>query len=143
MGSEVFRQLVMANLHGTVLEALGIEVVDWDPEHFAVAITMDGRHRQPEGFLHGGVSALLAESAASFAAAASVDLYESLLFGVDLNITHLRPRRDGRIVATATPLHRGRTLQVFAVDITGDDGQRIAAARCTVAVRPRPAPGPA
>lgn len=139
MEPEVFKKLVTENLRGTALEALGVEIADWDPEHFAVAVTMDDRHRQPEGFLHGGVSALLAESAASFAAAASVDLLTNLVFGVDLNITHLRPRREGRIVATATPLHRGRSMQVFAVDLTGDDGQRFAAARCTVAVRPRPA----
>lgn len=150
MGPEAFAQLVLANLKGTALEALGVEVVDWRPERFAVAVTLDGRHRQPEGYLHGGVSALLAETAASFAAAATVDLASAMVFGVDLNITHLRPLREGRLVATATPLRRGRTIQVFSVDLADAAGTLVAAARCTVAVRPRPglapqgdrAPGP-
>lgn len=141
MEPEVFKQLVLENLKGTALEALGVEVVDWRPGSFAVAVTLDDRHRQPEGFLHGGISALLAETAASFAAAASVDLRSTMIFGVDLNITHLRPLREGRLVATARPLHRGRSTQVFAVDLTEHAGKLVAAARCTVAVRPRPAPG--
>lgn len=139
MEPEVFKQLVLENLKGTALEALGVEVVDWRPESFAVAITLDGRHKQPEGFLHGGISALLAETAASFAAAAGVDLQSTMIFGVDLNITHLRPLREGRLVASARPLFRGRSTQVFAVDLTDQTGKLVAAARCTVAARPRPA----
>lgn len=141
MEPEVFKHLVLANLKGTALEALGVEVVDWRPESFAVAITLDERHKQPEGFLHGGISALLAETAASFAAAAGVDLQSTMIFGVDLNITHLRPLREGRLVATSRPLHRGRSTQVFAVDLTDQAGKLVAAARCTVAVRPRPGSG--
>ncbi|HPC84041.1 MAG TPA: hotdog fold thioesterase [Thermoanaerobaculaceae bacterium] len=140
MEPEVFKQVVLENLRGTALEALGVDIVDWRPDCLAVAVTLDGRHKQPEGFLHGGISALLAETAASFAAAAAVDLRASMIFGVDLNITHLRPLREGRLVATSRPLRRGRSTQVFAVDLTDEAGHLVAAARCTVAVRPRPTP---
>lgn len=142
MEPDVFKQLVLGNLQGTALEALGVEIVDWRPERFAVAVTLDGRHRQPEGFLHGGISALLAETAASFAAAAVVDLPSTMVFGVDLNVTHVRPLREGRLVATAIPLRRGRTTQFFSVDLTDQSGKLVAAARCTVAVRPRPGGAP-
>ena len=64
--------------------------------------------------LHGGVSALLAESAASLAAAMSVDLRTHIIAGVDLNATHLRPKRSGTLLATARPLYRGRTTHVYA-----------------------------
>ena len=141
MEPDAFKQLVQANLRGTALEALGVEIVDWRYESFTVAITLDGRHKQPEGYLHGGISALLAETAASLAGAAGVDLRSAMIFGVDLNITHLRPLREGRLVATSRPLHRGRSTQVFSVELTDQTGKLVAAARCTVVVRPRPTSG--
>jgi len=120
----------------TVFAPLGIRVQRYDPDCFQVALDIDDRHRQPFGILHGGVSALLAESAASFAAAMSVDLTRSLVAGVDLNATHLKVKRTGTVVATARPLYRGRTTHVYAIDVTDEGGDMVCAARCTVAIRP-------
>jgi len=127
----------------TVFAPLSIRVERYDPDCFQVALDIDDRHRQPFGILHGGVSALLAESAASFAAAMSVDLTRFIVAGVDLNATHLKAKRHGTVVATARPLHRGRTTHVYAVDITDEGGELVCAARCTIAIRPhKAAPSP-
>lgn len=123
----------------TVFAPLGIRVQRWEPDCFEVTLTIDDRHRQPFGILHGGVSALLAESAASFAAAMNVDLSRTLVAGVDLNATHLKAKRNGTIVATARPLYRGRTTHVYTVDVTDEVGDLVCAARCTIAIRPRKA----
>jgi len=145
MDREEFARLGEQLLQRSAFTPLGARVVSWDPDAFAVAVEIDDRHRQPMGWLHGGVSALLAESAASMAAAMSIDVTREEAFGVDLNITHLRSRREGSIVATARPLHRGRTVHVYAIDVTDGDGEPVATARCTIAVRPRregiPVPG--
>lgn len=132
-----FIQQAEQMLPRTAFAPLGIRVECYDPDRFAVALDIDDRHRQPFGLLHGGVSALLAESAASFAAAMSVDLSRFLVAGVDLNATHLKAKRTGKVVATARPLHRGRTTHVYAVDITDEAGDLVCAARCTIAIRPR------
>ena len=133
---EVIR-LISARNAGSAFGALGIEVTSWDPDAFAVTVDVDHRHRQPEGFLHGGMSVLLAESAASLAAALSVDLETSMVFGVDINATHLRPVRSGTVTATARPLRRGRSVQVYEIAVTDERGELVCAARCTVAIRPR------
>lgn len=126
----------------TVFAPLDIRVQRYDPDCFEVAVDIDDRHRQPFGILHGGVSALLAESAASFAAAMSVDLTRTIVAGVDLNATHLKAKRTGTVVATARPLYRGRTTHVYAVDVTDESGDLVCATRCTIAIRPRKGSSP-
>jgi uncharacterized protein (TIGR00369 family) len=56
--------------------------------------------------------------------------------GVELNISHLRARRDGMVRATAVPVRRGRGLHVWTIEIVDEDGRPVAVARCTIAVRP-------
>lgn len=133
---EFIRVVEEANPH-TVFAPLGITVANYDPDEMQVEMEIGERHLQHLGVLHGGVSALLAESAASLAAAMSVDLRTHTVAGVDLNVTHVRAKRTGSLLATARPLFRGRTTQVYAVEITDETGALVCAARCTIAVRPR------
>jgi 1,4-dihydroxy-2-naphthoyl-CoA hydrolase len=132
-----FIRFVEAKNAETVFAPLGIRVVAYDPDAFAVALDIDVRHHQHLGLLHGGVSALLAESAASMSSAMFVDMKEYLIAGVDLNVTHLKPKRSGILTATARPLRRGRTTHVYTIDIVDESGDLVCASRCTIAVRPR------
>ena len=75
-------------------------------------LPVDWRVHQPYGILHGGVSALLAESAASFGAALAAGPSRSVV-GIELNASHLRSVRDGHLTAEATPVRVGRTVQVW------------------------------
>jgi uncharacterized protein (TIGR00369 family) len=134
---EEFVSLVESTNPRTVFEPLGIRVSRYDPDALQVAMEIDDRHRQHLGVLHGGVSALLAESAASLAAAMSVDLRTHTVAGVDLNATHLRPKHSGTLFASAHPIFRGRTTHVYTVDVTDEKGDLVCAARCTIAVRPK------
>lgn len=137
MDRDEFIRNVEARNPETVFAPLGIRVVTYDPDAFAVALDIDARHHQHMGMLHGGVSALLAESAASMAAAMFLDMKEYLIAGVDLNATHLKPKRSGTLTATARPLRRGRTTHVYTIDIVDESGDLVCASRCTIAVRPR------
>ena len=133
---EFIRVVEEANAH-TVFGPLGIRVTRYDPDAMQVALEIDERHRQPLGVLHGGVSALLVESVASLAAAMSVDLRTHTVAGVDLNVTHVRAKRGGALTATARPLFRGRTTQVYTADVIDENGELVCTGRCTIAVRPR------
>ncbi len=137
MDREEFIRIVEGTNPHTVFAPLGIRVEKYDADEMRVALDIDERHYQHLGMLHGGVSALLAESAASLAAAMSVDLRTHTIAGVDLNATHLRAKRTGSLVATARPLFRGRTTHVYTVEITDETGALVCASRCTIAVRAR------
>jgi 1,4-dihydroxy-2-naphthoyl-CoA hydrolase len=114
-------------------ELLDIEVVEAGPERMVLRLPVTWKVHQPYGILHGGVSALLAESAASFGAALAAGPDRQVV-GIELNASHLRAVRDGNLTATATPLRVGRTVQVWSIAVTDDENRAICAARCTLAV---------
>jgi 1,4-dihydroxy-2-naphthoyl-CoA hydrolase len=117
----------------SIHELLDVEVVEAGPTRVVVRIPVDWKVHQPYGILHGGVSALLAESAASFGAALAAGPDRSVV-GIELNASHLRSLRDGHLTAEATPVRVGRTVQVWRISLTDDDGRAICEARCSLAV---------
>lgn len=121
-------------LPNTIHESLGIRVVETDPERVVLEMDVTPAVHQPFGLLHGGASAVLAESAASMGAFLACGEGEASV-GIDLNISHLRSRRDGIVRATAVPVRRGRSIHVWTVDIVDGDGVAVAVARCTLAIR--------
>jgi len=126
------------NIH----DYLGITMVELGPEKVVVEVPVDWKVHQPFGLLHGGVSALLAESAASMGAAVAAGAGRRVV-GIELNCSHLRAVRDGTLRATATPIRKGRTVQVWQIRLTDDHDREICRARCTLAVSDAPTEAPA
>ena len=117
----------------SIHDLLDVETLEAGPGRVVMRIPVDWRVHQVFGILHGGVSALLAESAASlggFLAAGP----ERRVVGIELNASHLRSVRDGHLTADATPVRVGRTVQVWRIGLTDDEGRPICEARCTLAV---------
>jgi 1,4-dihydroxy-2-naphthoyl-CoA hydrolase len=121
---------------GTIHESLGIHAVEASPERVVLEMDVGPKVHQPFGLLHGGASAVLAESAASLGAYLAADPETRRALGIELNISHLKAVRDGVVRAEARPLRLGRTLQVWSVEIADGEGDPVAAARCTLAIRP-------
>ena len=92
---------------------------------------------QPYGILHGGVSALMAEGAASIGGAISVGPDE-IVVGTELNCSHLRSMSSGVLTATATPVRKGRTVHVWAIELTDESDRMICISRCTLQVLKAP-----
>ena len=122
----------------TIHESLGIVPVEAGPDKVVLEMEVGPRVHQLMGILHGGASAVIAESAASIGAWLNCDAEKEFVVGTDLNISHLRARSEGKVTATALPIRKGRTMHVWSIDIDGDDGKRVAIARCTLAIRPLP-----
>jgi len=117
----------------SIHELLDVEFVEASPDRVILRIPVDWKVHQPYGILHGGVSALLAESAASLGAALAAGPDRGVV-GIELNASHLRSLRDGHLTAEATPVRVGRTVQVWRIALTDDDGRAICDARCTLSV---------
>jgi uncharacterized protein (TIGR00369 family) len=116
---------------------LGVEVVLATPDKVILQVEVGPKVHQPYGILHGGVSALLAEGAASFGGALSVGP-DYIVVGTELNCSHLRSMTSGTLSATATPIRRGRTVHVWGIDLTDDQGRLICVARCSLQVLKAP-----
>ena len=116
---------------------LGVRALEVTGDRVVLELDVTSTVHQPYGLLHGGVSALLAESAASMGGAVSV-APERGVVGIEINASHLRGLRDGVLRATATPVRKGRTVQVWHIALSDGEGRAICDARCTLAVVDRP-----
>lgn len=120
----------------TAMSALGIVFTELGEDFLRGTMPVDARTRQPFGLLHGGASALLAETLASLAASLCVeDPDRQQTVGIELNANHLRGIREGQVTGTARPLHVGRSTQVWDIRIEDESGRLICISRLTVAVR--------
>jgi 1,4-dihydroxy-2-naphthoyl-CoA hydrolase len=115
-------------------DRMGITLTDTDPTHVVATMPVKG-NRQPYGLLHGGASAVLAETLGSIAAALHAGR-DNIAVGVELNCTHHRSATQGEVTGVCTPLHVGRTMSSFEIVISDENGRRTCTARLTCAVRP-------
>jgi uncharacterized protein (TIGR00369 family) len=125
---------VKAHLDKGMARAIGIDIKVLSKDKVIATMPVDDRTRQPFGLLHGGASAALAETVASLGAFMNVDPDTQAAVGVELNANHVRGKTDGVVTATATPLHRGRTIHVWDIRIEDEEAQLVCASRCTLAI---------
>ena len=124
----------------TLVDHLGIQFTEVGPDYLKATMPVDDRHRQIMGVLHGGASAALAETIASFAANMCVDHTRFMCVGQEINANHLRPVPGGVVTATARPFHIGTRSQVWHIEIHDDRERLVCVSRLTVAVVERRGP---
>ncbi|CAN5532571.1 hotdog fold thioesterase [soil metagenome] len=117
---------------------LGIEILELTDDRVVATMPVDARTHQPFGILHGGASVALAETVASLGATGRIDRTAFMAVGQEINANHLRPKSDGVVTATATPVHVGRSSQVWSIEIRDEAGKLVCISRCTLAVVRRP-----
>lgn len=120
---------------GALAEAMGIEILEVGAERTVARMPVAG-NTQPYGLLHGGASAVLAESIGSIAAAIHAGP-ERIALGLELNCTHHKAIREGFVIGTATALVRGRSVASYSISISDEAGQPVCTARLTCLLRDR------
>src|SRR4051794_18620326 len=126
----------VAGMHSALDDTMGLELLELGPERTVGRMPVAG-NTQPFGLWHGGASCVLAETLASLASFAHAQP-DGMAVGVDLNATHHRPVRSGRVTGVATALHLGRRVTSYEVVISDESGVRVCTARVTCQViRPR------
>lgn len=123
---------------GHLGERMGVTVIEASADRVVATMPVEG-NTQPYGLLHGGASAVLAETIGSIGSMLHGGP-SKLAVGVDLNCTHHRGVRGGLVTGTATPVHRGRTTATYEIVITDEQDKRVCTARLTCMLRDNPAP---
>ena len=119
----------------TLADALGIELTALTADYIEGRMPVDGRTHQPMGLLHGGASVALAETLGSVGAASRVDPAKQACVGLEINANHLKGVRDGWVRGRATPVHVGRSTQVWEIRIIHEEtGALVCISRITMAV---------
>jgi uncharacterized protein (TIGR00369 family) len=114
---------------------LGVELLEVSAERVVGTMPVEG-NTQPVGLLHGGASVALAETLGSLGSTVHASP-DRLPVGVDINATHHRGARSGKVTGVATALHLGRTTACYEVVITDEDGRRVCTSRITCALVPK------
>lgn len=120
----------------TLVEHLGIEISEIGEDYLVASMPVSPKVHQPAGILHGGASIALAETVGSIAAHLVVD-DSHYCVGLEVNGNHLKSIREGVVFAKASPVHLGRTTQVWDIRIHDEQGQAICISRLTMAVLKR------
>lgn len=110
---------------GEFIEYLGMRFTELNGDRVSAEWTAGPRHHQPYGIVHGGVYCSVVETLASIAAAAWLGDAGQVV-GVNNSTDFYRAVREGHLVSTATPTHRGRSQQVWVVDTVDDQGRLVA-----------------
>lgn len=128
-------EMLNEHLATEMLDHLDIVFTELGPDYLKGTMPVDHRTRQPLGILHGGASAVLAESLGSVAA--NLCLEENAgrqAVGLEINANHVRSVRSGTVEGTATPVHRGRTTQIWSIRIEDAEGRLVSVSRLTLLV---------
>lgn len=114
------------------MERMGLEWIEASGTRVVARVPVEG-NTQPFGLFHGGASASLAETLASVGAwLVDTSKYTA---GIEIKVNHIKAASQGHVTGTGTPLHVGKSIQVWEVHLTDDDGSLTAYSTVTIAVR--------
>jgi 1,4-dihydroxy-2-naphthoyl-CoA hydrolase len=107
---------------------LGLALDEAGPDRVVVSFDVGEQHLQPYGIVHGGVYCSVVEGSASIGAALwlSERNPDGKVVGVANHTDFLRAVREGHLTATATPIHRGRSQQLWLVEVVDEQHRAIA-----------------
>lgn len=109
------------------MQLLEIAFDERGPTRVTGSIAADERHHQPWGLIHGGLYTTAIESFATTGAFEAVKDQGMQAVGVSNHTDFLRPHRSGRLDVVATPVHQGRTQQLWLVEIRRPEDQKLVA----------------
>lgn len=112
---------------------IGLEFLEVGDDYIVGRVPVDARTRQPYGLLHGGVSVVLAETLGSCGAIYCAPPGHRVV-GLDINANHIRGATSGWVTGKTTPVHVGRSTQVWHIELRNDAGELTCVSRLTMAV---------
>lgn len=121
----------------TLMETLDIEMVDFGDDFLVARMPVTSKVHQPDGVLHGGATAALAESVGSFASHIFNDTENMFVRGLEITANHVKSISEGFVYAKATFLHKGRTTQLIDIRVTDEADNLISICRLSTISLPK------
>lgn len=110
----------------TFVSYTGLELTDASIDHCTGRLEITPNHHQPYGVVHGGVYCMMVETLASTGAALwAIEQGMGGAMGVSNKTDFFRATSEGVLLGRATPIHRGRSQQVWQVDITRESDAKL------------------
>ncbi|MDF4038963.1 PaaI family thioesterase [Staphylococcus aureus] len=119
-----------------LLETFEMSIDHQEDGLVVISMPVTDKVKQPFGYLHGGASIALGETASSLGSANLIDTTKFIPLGLEMNANHIHSAKDGRVTATAEIIHQGKSTHVWDIKIKNDKEQLITVMRGTVAIKP-------
>jgi uncharacterized protein (TIGR00369 family) len=123
--------------NNTLMETLEIEYIDAGEKFLKAKMPVNSRVHQPMGLLHGGATVALAESVGSAASFLFINEKNQEVRGIEIAANHLKSKRSGTVFATATIIHKGRSIHLWEIKITDENDQLISICKLTNMILPK------
>lgn len=120
----------------TLMETLEIEYIDVGKDWLTARMPVTPKVHQPDGILHGGATAALAESVGSVAVFVFNQERDMVVRGIEISANHLRSVSEGYVYATTRPIHQGKSIQLWEIRVTDEKEQLISLCKLTTFKRP-------
>lgn len=117
-----------------LIENFEIQTVESKHGYIEMTMPVTDKVKQPFGYLHGGATIALAETAASVGAHVSSN-DDEIPLGLEINANHIKSIRSGQVRAIGKALHIGRSTQVWDVKVLDEEDQLISVVRATIAIK--------
>ena len=111
----------------------GMDVVEASAGEVTIAMQVEERHVNLQGFVHGGMLAILADTACGLSIRSAMEAGR-LHVTADLDIHFLAPAKPGRILGRGKAVKIGRSLAFAEASIEADDGRLLARAQSQFSV---------
>ena len=121
----------------TLMETLEIKYIDFGEDYLVAQIPVTPRVHQPDGVLHGGAMVALAESVGSAASFMFLDSKNMYVRGIEISANHVKSKREGMVYAKATFIHKGRTTQLWNIDVVDEEDVLISKVKLTTIALPK------
>jgi len=118
----------------TLMETLGIKFIDVDENKVVATMPVNSRVHQPDGVLHGGATVALAETVGSYASFLSIDKETQMVRGIEISANHVGGIKEGLVIATAKPIHKGKTTHLWEIRIVDEQEKLISICKLTTIV---------
>lgn len=118
-----------AELSGPFIQHLGLDFQEVAGERVRARWRAAAHLHQPHGIVHGGVHCSVVETLASVGAAMwlhEAGRHDVKVVGVNNNTDFFRAVSEGELHSAATPLHRGRSQQLWVVETVDADDRLVA-----------------
>jgi 1,4-dihydroxy-2-naphthoyl-CoA hydrolase len=119
---------------GTIVEHLDIRITAIGSDWIEGTVEVDERTRTASGRLHGGASAVLAETLGSYASNLVLDPARQRAVGQEISAAYLRHADSGRLTGRATPIDIAPETQVWSIAVRDESGTLLALWRLRMAV---------
>jgi 1,4-dihydroxy-2-naphthoyl-CoA hydrolase len=129
---ELTPQAFNARSAGHLPGLLGLEILEVAAEGVSSRLAVRREVMAPNGFLHAASVIALADTSCGYGCIANLPQGAKGFTTIELKANFLGTALEGAILCRATPVHLGRTTQVWdAVVSVEGSGARIALFRCT------------